>query len=379
MMNCKKMLQLLAVVLINLVFMNQVSAGGNGLNVSKTGFGQLSDGSAVELFSLTNKNGMVVKITNYGGIITSILVPDKQGNLIDVVLGFDNLEDYTKEHPYFGAIIGRYGNRIRKGKFALDGREFTLVVNNGPNHLHGGLQGFDKVLWTAETKPDKAALSLFYISKDMEEGYPGNLEVTVEYALNNDNELSIAYKATTDKRTIVNLTNHTYFNLRGAGNGSILDHELMINASDFTPVDDTLIPTGEIRPVKNTPFDFGALKAIGSRINQETEQLKFGGGYDHNFVLNKKDQPLELAAKVFEPDSGRKMEVYTTEPGLQFYSGNFLDGTLKGKNGSIYKFRYGFCLETQHFPDSPNQGHFPSVVLNPGETYASATTYRFSF
>lgn len=379
MMNCKKMLRLSAVILINLFFMNQVSAGGNGLSVSKTGFGQLSDGSAVELFSLTNQNGMVVKITNYGGIITSILVPDKQDNLIDVVLGFDNLEDYTKEHPYFGAIIGRYGNRIRKGKFALDGQEFTLAVNNGPNHLHGGLQGFDKVLWTAETKPDKAALSLSYISKDMEEGYPGNLEVTVEYALNNNNELSIAYKATTDKRTVVNLTNHTYFNLRGAGNGNILNHELMINASNFTPVDDTLIPTGEIRPVKNTPFDFGALKAIGSRINQGTEQLKFGGGYDHNFVLNKKGQPLELAAKVLEPDSGRKMEVYTTEPGLQFYSGNFLDGTLKGKNDSIYKFRYGFCLETQHFPDSPNQGHFPSVVLNPGETYASATTYRFSF
>lgn len=373
--------KLLVLTVIMAMMSISYALGGSGLTVSKTDFGQLSDGRTAQLFTLANKNGMVVKITNYGGIITSILMPDKQGKMTDVVLGFDNLESYTKEHPYFGAVIGRYGNRIKKGKFTLGGREFTLAVNNGPNHLHGGMQGFDKVLWNVQAVPDvdKAAIRLTYTSKDMEEGYPGNLEVVVDYELNNKNELSIRYRANTDKRTIVNLTNHSYFNLSGAGNGDILDHRLMINADRFTPVDATLIPTGEIRPVENSPFDFRSLKAIGRHINKKTEQMRFGGGYDHNFVLNKKGKSMKLAAKVADPESGRKLAVYTSEPGIQFYSGNFLDGSLTGKNGGNYQFRHGFCLETQHFPDSPNQDNFPSVVLNPGENYESTTRYRFSF
>ncbi|MCO6477729.1 MAG: galactose mutarotase [Phaeodactylibacter sp.] len=349
------------------------------LSIETADFGQTQEGPA-KLYTLKNENGMEVVITNYGGIITRLLAPDKDGEFTDVVLGFDNLEDYQKDHPYFGAIIGRYGNRIAKGKFTIDGQEYTLAANNGPNALHGGPTGFHKRLWEAkETEREGyVGLELSRVSEDMEEGYPGNLSATVRYLLNNDNELLIEYEATADEPTIVNLTNHTYFNLKGAGKEDILGHILMVDADYFTPVDSTLIPTGELRPVEGTPFDFNTPTPIGERINAEDEQLTFGLGYDHNFVLDREGPGLELAATVREPTTGRFLEVLTTEPGLQFYSGNFLDGTNIGKYAVQYDYRSGFCLETQHYPDSPNQPDFPSTVLRPGETYASRTVYRFS-
>jgi aldose 1-epimerase len=343
-------------------------------------FGKTQDGQAVDLFTLTNASGMQAEITNYGGIIVSLKVLDRHGKLTDVVLGHDSLKEYIAKSPYFGALIGRYGNRIGQGKFTLDGKEYTLAQNDGEQHLHGGLRGFDKVVWKVKSVSAKRepTLVLHYVSKDGEEGYPGNLDVTVTYALTDANELKIDYLATADKPTVLNLTNHSYFNLAGAGTGDILGHKVMIAADRFTPVDKGLIPTGELQPVAGTPFDFTKPTAIGDRINDDNEQLKLGRGYDHNWVLNKSDASLTLAAKVTEPTSGRVLEVFTTEPGLQFYSGNFLDGSDVGKGRKTYQHRYGLTLETQHFPDSPNKPKFPSTVLKPGEEYRSTTVYKFS-
>jgi len=347
------------------------------VTIETAAFGTTETGQSTELYTLTNANGLIVKITNYGGIVTSILAPDSEGKLEDIVLGFDSLQPYLDGHPYFGALIGRYGNRIAKGQFELDGETYTLATNNGENHLHGGLQGFDKVVWNAQPMPSdsSASLQLTYRSPDMEEGYPGNLDVTVVYTLTNADELHIAYEATTDQKTIVNLTNHTYFNLTGGAERDILGHELMIDADQFIPVDETLIPTSELRPVAGTPFDFRTPTAIGERIDMENEQLKIAGGYDHCWVLN--GEGMRLVARVHEPVSGRTVEVHTEEPGVQFYSGNFLDGSLTGKGGIVYEHRYGLCLETQHYPDSPNQLDFPSVILEPGETYSTRTIYTF--
>jgi aldose 1-epimerase len=349
--------------------------------ISKEPFGT-KEGIQVDLYTLRNANGLEAKITNYGGIVVSLKVPDRNGQLGDVVFGFDTLagylsNEYLKSNPYFGALIGRYGNRIGKARFKIADREYTLAANNGPNHLHGGIKGFDKVVWEAKSLPgEEPALELRYTSKDGEEGYPGNLTVTAVCTLTNDNALKLEFTATTDKETVVNLTHHSYFNL--AGKGDILNHEVMINADEFTPVDSTLIPTGELRPVQGTPFDFRTPTTIGARINQDDEQLKFGKGYDHNWVINKPMGQLGLMARVYEPGTGRVLEVLSTEPGLQFYTGNFLDGTLKGKDGWVYQFRNGFCMEPQHYPDSPNKPNFPSVVLKPGQVYKNTIIYRFS-
>jgi aldose 1-epimerase len=348
--------------------------------MKKEAFGTTPQGSPVESYTFTNAHGLEVRAITYGGIIVSLKVPDKRGHLDDVALGYDSLAGYIENPTYFGAIIGRYGNRIAGAKFTLDGVSHSLTANNGPNSLHGGVRGFHKVIWKAEPFQNAQGNGLIftYTSKDGEEGYPGNLNVKVTYTLTDKDELIFDYEATTDKATTVNLTQHTYFNLAGEGHGDILGHHLMLNADRFTPVDKTLIPLGELRPVKNTPFDFTQPTAIGARINQKDEQLDLGHGYDHNFVIRRSGIGPELTARVHEPDSGRVVEVYTTEPGVQFYSGNFLDGTLTGKNGHVYKQRYGFCLETQHFPDSPNQPAFPSTILRPGQTYRSRTMYKFS-
>ena len=358
----------------------EAKAQGRKIGVKKESFGK-ADGRDVFLYTLTNARGAEARITNYGGIVISLKMPDRNGKFDDIVLGFDNLDGYLKNGGvYFGALIGRYGNRIAKGRFTLDGVEYKLATNNGENHLHGGVKGFDKVVWDARPLRTKAgpALELTYLSRDGEEGYPGNLTARVIYTLTNNNELKIDYSATTDKDTIVNLTHHSYFNLKGQGNGDILNHQLMIAASRFTPIDAGSIPTGELRSVKGTPFDFTHLTAIGAHINDPDQQLKFGTGYDHNFVLNGPMGVLRLAAKAYEPTTGRVMEVWTTEPGLQFYSGNFLDGTITGKDGKVYNQRYGFCLETQHFPDSPNKPQFPSTVLRKGARYHTTTIYRFT-
>ena len=358
----------------------QSPAAKRGHPIKKELFGQTKDGKPVELYTVTNSHGMEVRAINYGGIIVSLRVPDKNGKLDDVVLGFDKLDGYLDKSPYFGAIVGRYGNRIANGKFTLDGKEYSLAKNNGPNALHGGLKGFDKVIWEAEPSQNKegSGVAFTYRSKDGEEGYPGNLKAKVTYTLTGQNELVLDYEATTDKATPVNLTQHSYFNLAGEGTGDVLKHELMLNADRFTPVEKTLIPTGELRPVKGTPLDFTKSTAVGARIDDNYEQIAFGGGYDHNFVINHKSGGLQLAARVYEPTSGRVMEVYTTEPGVQFYSGNFLDGTITGKRGHVYKRRYALCLETQHFPDSPNHPEFPSTILRPGQTLHSRTMYKFS-
>jgi len=347
--------------------------------VTREPFGQLPDGTQVDVLVLTNDDGMVVRAITYGGIITSLRVPDRNGQLDDIVLGYDHLEGYLEESPYFGAIIGRYGNRIAGGRFALDGQTHTLATNNGPNHLHGGITGFDKVLWQAEPfeKGDSVGVTFSYTSRDGEEGYPGNLDVRVTYTLTAANKLVFDYYAVTDRPTPVNLTQHSYFNLAGDGSGDILGHHLTINADHFTPVDSTLIPTGAIAPVAGTPFDFRSATAIGARIDLDEEQLRYGLGYDHNFVLKRGDSALTHAARVYDPQTGRLMEVYTTEPGIQFYAGNFLDGSITGKAGHVYRRRYGFCLETQHFPDSPNKAEFPSTILRPGDEYRSTTTYVF--
>jgi aldose 1-epimerase len=329
---------------------------------------------------IKNKNGVKMKVIPLGGRIVSLFVPDKNGNLGDVVTGYDTLDQYIGGDPYFGATIGRYGNRIAKGKFTLDGKEYQLATNNGVNALHGGPGGFHNVYWNIKpsASSEGEAIEMTYLSKDGEEGYPGNLSVKVVYTLSDKNELIIDYTATTDKPTIVNLTNHSYFNLSGIKDSEILNHEITINADRFCPVDSTLIPTGELKKVAGTPFDFIKPHKIGERINNTSdEQIKFGKGYDHNYVLNKNDNSLTLAAKVSEPISGRAMEVWTTEPGIQFYSGNFMHGKSKGKDGATYPFRSAFCLETQHFPDSPNKKDFPSTVLRPGETYTQRTIYKF--
>jgi len=349
------------------------------MSVTKKPFGQMADGTPVDLYTLTNANGLQAKITTYGGAVVSLVVPDRGGKLADVVLGLETLEEYVEKSPYFGCIAGRYANRIAKGKFTLNGVEYTLAQNDGPNHLHGGNRGFDKVVWDAQEKSgDGAGLGLTYLSRDGEEGYPGNLSVKVTYTLTDDDALRIDYLANTDADTIVNLTNHTYFNLADGGAGDILGHELMIDADRFTPTDSTSIPTGELRSVAGTPMDFRQLTAIGARIDEDYEQLRFCGGYDHNWVLNSAGGSLALAAMVREPVTGRVMEVHTTEPGIQFYSGNFLDGSITGKGGKVYRKHHGLCLETQHFPDSPNKPNFPSTVLKPGEVYQTTTVYRFT-
>ena len=348
--------------------------------ITKADFGKMPDGTPVEIYTLRNAKGMEATIMTYGGIVTSLKVPDKNGKLDDVVLGYDNLDGYLTNSPFFGALIGRYGNRIAKGKFTLDGVEYTLATNNAPNHLHGGVKGFDKVVWTvaeAEVGEDGPELELTYLSRDGEEGYPGNLKVKATYTLMEDNALKVKFKATTDKDTVVNLTHHSYFNLAGGGN--VLGHVVQINADRFTPVDHTLIPTGELAPVAGTPFDFRAPTPIGLHINDtNNEQIKFAGGYDDNWVLNKKSDELSLAARVYEPGSGRTLEVWTTSPGLQFYTGNFLDGSITGKGGRVYQFRDAFCMEPQHFPDSPNHPDFPTTELKPGETYHNTIIYKFA-
>jgi aldose 1-epimerase len=346
--------------------------------ISHRPFGKTPDGTPVDLYTFRNANGVEVKICNYGGTVISFTAPDRNGNLADIVLGYDNLDDYIKNSPYFGCLVGRYGNRIAKGKFKLGDKEYTLAVNNEANHLHGGIKGFDKVVWNAKvvTSPEGPGLELTYTSKDGEEGYPGNLQVKALYRLTSENALALQYMAITDKDTVVNLTQHSYFNL--AGKGDILGHVVMMPADRYTPVDSTLIPTGEMASVAGTPFDFRQPTAIGARINQDNEQLKFGKGYDHNWVFSKPNGQLTMLATVLEPNSGRVLEVFSTSPGLQFYSGNFLDGTIKGKGGQVYQFRNGFCMEPQHYPDSPNQPNFPSVVLKPGMLYKNTIVYRLS-
>ena len=343
---------------------------------------QVEDFDTIKLYTLKNSSGMTVKVTNYGAIITSLTAPDRDGNFSDVVLGYNRVEDYINavDKPYFGAIVGRYGNRIAAGEFTLDGETHTLLKNNGANHLHGGAIGFDKVVWTADFDPAEPIISLSYLAKDQEEGYPGNLQLTVTYTLTNDNELIVDYHATTDKATPINVTQHSYFNLKGEGEGTILDHELMINADQFTPVDQGMIPTGDLVDVAGTPFDFTTAKPIGRDIDQENQQLNYGGGFDHNWILNRGDEKdtLTLAARVFEPTTGRVMEIHTTEPGIQFYCGNFLDGRLSGKSGKPYLHRGGFCLETQHYPDSPNQDNFPSTILRPGKEHRTRTIFKFT-
>ncbi len=350
------------------------------VNVNKEFFGKTSDGANVDQYTLKNSNGMELSVISFGGIITSLKAKDRDGKNEDVVLGFDNLGDYENKSPYFGALIGRYGNRIKEGKFSLDGVEYKLAKNNGENHLHGGLKGFDKVIWDVEVEVNKSSASLIlrYTSMDTEEGYPGNLGVKVTYTLTNEDELKVRYEAETDKKTIVNLTQHSYFNLSAGLRKDILGHEITIAADYFLPVDMTLIPTGEIREVVQTPFDFREFKVVGDDIDLDDTQITYGNGYDHCWVLNNQDEGVRFVASAYDPLSGRLLEVFSDQPGIQFYSGNFLDGTLQSKEGGNYEFRSGFCLETQHYPNSPNQENFPSVILNPGEKYNSETIFKFS-
>jgi aldose 1-epimerase len=352
----------------------------DSVSIEKKEYGTTPAGQKVDVYTLKNQKGMEVNIMTYGGIITSLKVPNKVGVSEEVVIGFNNLEQYTKANPYFGALIGRFGNRIAKGKFTLDGKEYKLAANNGENALHGGPEGFHRVIWTAEEVKagESASLKLKYVSKDMEEGYPGNLTVFVTYTLNNDNSLDVLYEATTDKKTIVNLTQHSYFNLSSDFTKPILDHEITIDADKLVPVDANLIPTGELTDVTNTPFDFRKAKAVGKEIEAKDDQIKKGLGYDHCWVLNNQDKGERFAASAYDPTSGRLLEVFTDQPGIQFYSGNFLDGTLPMRNGGTYAHRTGFCLETQHYPDAPNQKDFPSTVLSPGENYKTKTSFKFS-
>jgi aldose 1-epimerase len=348
--------------------------------IERRPFGSLADGREIDLFVLSNANGMRASIASYGGIVTSLTAPDRDGQLADVVLGFDSLDRYLAGHPYFGAIVGRYANRIGGASFEIDGRVYRLATNNGSNHLHGGNVGFDKVLWSAQPRstPDGPQLELQRVSENGEEGYPGRLEISVTYTLADANELLIDYRAVTDEPTHANLTHHSYFNLRGEGRGDILGHVVSVVADRFTPVDASLIPTGELHEVAGTPMDFRDPTPIGARIDEDHEQLRLAGGYDHNWVLNREGPGPEIAARVSDPTTGRIMEVLTTEPGIQLYTANFLDGSIAGKGGAVYGRRCGLCLETQHFPDSPNQPNFPTTVLRPGEEYRTTTIYRFS-
>jgi aldose 1-epimerase len=370
---------LIAMFILAFAAHDEQTGGASKRGVARTPFGTIRDGKAVEIYTLTNAHGVEMRVITYGGIITSLKLPDRHGQFGDVVLGFDSLDGYLKDSPYFGALIGRYGNRIAKGQFVLDGKTYTLATNNGPNHLHGGVKGFDKVVWNAVPgeNVDGVSLTLTRTSPDGEEGYPGNLHASVRYTLTDKNELAIEYRATTDKPTPVNLTQHSYFNLAADG-GDVLGHELTIHASRYTPVDDTLIPTGELAPVQDTPFDFQKSTAIGARIDTDNVQLKNGHGYDHNWVLDRSGPGLHAAARLVDPKSGRALAVATTEPGLQFYSGNFLDGTITGKDARAYGRRTGLCLETQHYPDSPNHLNFPSTILQPGQTYSSRTVFTFT-
>ena len=372
----------LKLVLISILFF-QCSSNKNFMNqlkIEKKEFGTTEDNVTVYQFVLSNKNGMEISVINYGGIITSLKAKDRNGKYQDIVLGFNSLPPYEDENPYFGALIGRYGNRIANGNFKLDGQSYKLDINNPPNHLHGGLKGFHKVVWNPKEiiNDRNVSLELTYLSKHMEEGYPGNLDVKVTYTLNNKDELSVIYEAETDKKTIINLTQHSYFNLSGDFSEDILDHQIKINADAFLPVDETLIPTGEIRSVLGLPFDFRKSKLIGQDIDTNNKQIEFGKGYDHCWVINNQSNGLRSVATTYHSESGRVLDVYSDLPGLQFYSGNFLDGTLKSKGEGHYELRSGFCLETQYYPDSPNQENFPSVLLKPGYIYKSNTIFKFS-
>ena len=358
--------------------LGMISCGNNKTKemVTTQSFGSF-DGKDVSLYTLTNKKGDVLKLSNYGAVIVEIIVPDRNGKKENVTLGYDNFDGYVNGDPYFGKVVGQYANRIARGKFTLDGVDYTLAINNPPNALHGGPTGWHSRVWDAQVlkNTDFPAIRFTYNKPDMEEGFPGNVVAEVVYTWTDNDEIILDYKVTTDKKTIVNITNHAYFNLHGAGVGDILDHEAVIRASSFTPVDSTLIPTGEIRPVEGTPFDFRTPHLIGERIGMDYDQLKLGGGYDHNFVL---DNAEEVDAMVYDPSTGRVLEVLTDQPGVQLYTGNFLNGTQTGHGGKVYNYRSGFCLETQHFPDSPNQAAFPSVILMPEEPFLSSTTFRFS-
>lgn len=358
------------VTVFSITACSETETSSNQSTIVKEEFGQLDDGRTAHLFTLTNENGIEAKITNYGGIIVSLKTPDKDGNIENIVLGFDNLDAYFGEHPYFGALIGRYGNRIANGEFELNGTEYQLTVNDGEHHLHGGMKGFDKALWNAEVTDDQT-LKLHYVSEDGEEGYPGRLDVTVIYSLSNDNELRLEFEATTDEATPVNLTAHSYFNLTGNPANKILNHELKLHAEHYTPATADLIPTGDIAPVEGTPFDFTDFEAIGSRIDDVP------GGYDHNFVADTNNSDISLMAEVREPETGRTLNVLSSEVGIQFYSGNFLDGTLVNEDGKELEKHSGFCLEPQHFPNSPNEPEFPSTILNPDEIYRSVILYQF--
>ena len=373
----------LAVLLASCTTASQSGAPTMSPGIDSVSFGTLANGQRTELFTLRNAHGIEVQFTNYGGIITSLKTPDRNGRFSDIVLGYDNLAGYVANSPYFGAIVGRYANRIARGHFSLDGATYTLAVNNGPNSLHGGLRGFDKVVWSAHPfqNQEGQGVALDYTSPNGEEGYPGTLKTTVTYTLTPDDRLIVDYLASTDKATPINLSQHSYWNLVGNASRDILGHVLTLNADAITPVDSTLIPTGELMPVQGTPFDFRTPHAIGERVDQrQNTQIRYGNGYDHNFVLNRGGATagaLVMAARVVEPTSGRTMEISTTEPGIQFYSGNFLDGSITGKSGAVYHFRYGLALETQHYPDSPNHPNFPSTILQPGQQYRSRTVFKF--
>ena len=358
-----------------------MSSTNSSSSITKADFGRTPEGQAVEIYTLRNAKGAEARIMTYGGIVQSLAMPDKSGKFADIVLGYDNLQGYIDKTPYFGALVGRYGNRIGGAKFTLEGRTYTLATNNGPNSLHGGGKGFDKVVWqvaVAEVGQHGPELKLTYLSKDGEEGFPGNLKVKAVYTLTDDNELRLEFTATTDKPTVCNLTHHSYFNLRGQGNGDILGHEVFIHSDKTTPVDSVLITTGEFAPVDGTPFDFRKPTAIGARINDPNPVLQYGPGYDHNWVINKPAGKLGLQARVYEPVSGRVLEVISDQPGLQFYAGNFLDGTITGKGGVVYQKRTGFCMEPQHYPDSPNKPGFPTTELKPGQTFKNIIIYKFS-
>ena len=355
---------------------SKCSMAKTSCSMAKIPFGATPDGKAVELYTLRNAKGAQADIMTYGGIVQKLTMPDRDGKFDDIVLGYDNLDGYIKVTPYFGCLVGRYGNRIGGAKFAIDGQTYTLATNNGPNSLHGGLKGFDKVVWDV-VKATPNSLTLHYLSKDGEEGFPGNLDVTATYTMTDNNELKVEFKATTDKPTVCNLTHHSYFNLAGQGKSDILGHEVYINSDKTTPVDKELITTGDYADVTGTPFDFRSPTAIGARINDPNTQLQYGPGYDHNWVINKPSGVNGLMAWVYEPTTGREMEVWSDEPGLQFYAGNFLDGTITGKGGAVYQRRTGFCMEPQHYPDSPNKPNFPSTLLRPGETYHNVIVYKF--